>query len=107
MTTTAFLGLKKPTDSEAIDVSVLNENADKIDAFAAGQISVSLMGANDESNPTYDTPTACTGILLTAVIASNTDAGLRIFSGTSGQIFMQARNSGGWLAWTQIVDLPE
>lgn len=34
MTTTSFLGLKKPADSDAINIGDLNFNADTLDAFA-------------------------------------------------------------------------
>ena len=107
MTTTSFLGLKKPADSDSINVSDLNYNADKIDAFAAASISASVMSATDEGNPTYDTPTACAGMLITATSADNSAVGLRIFAGTSGEIFMQSKDSHGWGDWAEVVSISE
>lgn len=46
MTTTTNLGLKKPASSDPIDISVLNENADKLDAFA-GETNTALAGKQD------------------------------------------------------------
>lgn len=105
MTTTSFLGLKKPNDNEAIDVSVLNENADKIDAFAASCIAVSVCSADSDDNPTKGTASECAGIMLTATHKDYADIGIRIFAGTSGQIFMQAKDSVGWLVWNEVVRL--
>ena len=104
MTTTSFLGLKKPADSDAIDISAINYNADIIDAFAAGQVVVSLCAATSDDNPTKSTASECAGIMLTATVA-NSNVGIRIFAGTSGQIFMQSKDSVGWLVWNEVVSL--
>lgn len=105
MTVTDYLGLKKPNDTDAIDISVLNENTDKIDAFAASCIAVSVCQADSDDNPTKGTASECAGIMLTATHKDYADIGIRIFAGTSGQIFMQAKDSVGWLVWNQVVSL--
>ena len=102
MTTTSFLGLKKPGDNDAINISDLNYNADKLDAFAAAQIAVSVLAADAEDNPTSG---ACAGIMLTATSSSNADVGLRIFAGTNGDIYAAAKDSNGWLVWNAVVEI--
>lgn len=46
MTTTTNLGLKKPDSTDPIDISVLNENADTLDAFA-GETNTALAAKQD------------------------------------------------------------
>ena len=74
MTQTDFLHLNKPADSDAINISALNTNADLIDAAiaalsgAVGGIAVTVIAADDTDNPTaeYETPAAAQWYLRVA-----------------------------------------
>lgn len=114
MNQTGYLNLEKPDSGDAVDVTVINANADKIDHFARiTSIGIAalndtypnqLLLATDAQNPTYGTPAACDGILVRAECGENVDIGLRIFAGESGAIYMSARrNENEWYDWAEIV----
>lgn len=69
MNTTSNLHLKKPSGTDPIDISVLNENADTLDAFA-GETNTALAGKQDtlafDDVPTEDSQNILTsGTLYT------------------------------------------
>lgn len=71
-------------------------------------LKVYLIESNDEDNPTYDTPTACKGIMLELATGEDTDVGFRLFAGTSGEIYMSARHGeNAWHDWSEVVKLPD
>lgn len=114
MTTTPNLGLTKDAETgELYSVSRVNANSDRIDTFAGdvmeqlaelSGISAEIMPALDEDNPTYDTPTACSGICLTVRTSA---VGLQIFGGMSGEIFTRSYTGSEWAAWSELVGAAE
>ena len=86
-----------------------NAQVDSLIAAAVSGIgvTVSAIAFDDSDNPTYDTPTASAGIILTVISAANNAVGLRICANTSGEIFAAAKqNASTWHDWTEIVSLP-
>lgn len=83
----------------------------QVDALIAAAVSgigvaVSVIAANDEDNPTYDTPTASPGILLAVTSSENANVGLRICANTSGEIFAAAKqDENTWHSWAELVGL--
>lgn len=91
----------------------LNDYTDaQIDALISAAVAdigvtVSVLAYDDEDNPTYDTPTASSGIMLTVTSSANANVGLRICANTSGEVFASAKqDSSTWHSWSEIVSLP-
>lgn len=75
-------------------------------AVAGIGVTVSVLAADNADNPTYDTPTASAGILLTVASSANTNVGLKICANTSGEIFACAKqDSSTWHSWAELVSL--
>lgn len=89
----------------------LNDYTDaQVDALIAAAVSgigltVSVIAADDTYNPTYDTPTASAGIVLTFASAENSDVGFRVCANTSGEVFACAKQSTGWHEWSELIGL--
>lgn len=67
-------------------------------------LQVYLLESDNEDNPTYDTPTACPGIVLELATGEDVDVGFRLFAGTSGEVFASAKQSENtWHSWTELI----
>lgn len=112
MTQTSFLHLNKPADSDAINISALNDNADLIDAAlaalsgAVGGIAVTVIAADDEDNPTadYETPAPVLCMTVTGT-SSSTSLGFKIAASSTGYLFARTFISGAWEDWSRIINV--
>lgn len=115
MKQTEYLELEKPESGDAVDVSVLDSNFDKIDSNAKTTnirldtlyrtLPVYYLEADSAENPTNGTPAACAGVMLEIGTDEDADVGLRLFAGTSGVICMSAkRDENTWHDWSKIAE---
>lgn len=112
MTQTDFLHLNKPADSDAINISALNTNADLIDAAiaalsgAAGGIAVTVIAADDTDNPTaeYETPAPVLCMTVTGTSGS-TALGFKVAVSSTGYLFARTLDSGTWSDWSRILNV--
>ena len=112
MTQTDFLHLNKPADSDAINISALNTNADLIDAAiaalsgAVGGIAVTVIAADDTDNPTaeYETPAPVLCMTVTGTSGS-TALGFKVAASSTGYLFARTLASGIWSDWSRILNV--
>ena len=112
MTQTEFLHLNKPADSDAINISALNTNADLIDAAiaalsgAVGGIAVTVIAADDTDNPTaeYETPAPVLCMTVTGTSGS-TALGFKVAASSTGYLFARTLASGTWSDWSRILNV--
>lgn len=112
MTQTDFLHLNKPADSDAINISALNTNADLIDAAiaalsgAVGGIAVTVIAADDTDNPTaeYETPAPVLCMTVTGTSGS-TALSFKVAASSTGYLFARTLASGTWSDWSRILNV--
>ena len=112
MTQTDFLHLNKPADSDAINISALNTNADLIDAAiaalsgAVGGIAVTVIAADDTDNPTAEYETPAPVLCMTVTGTSGTTAlGFKVAASSTGYLFARTLASGTWSDWSRILNV--